>query len=99
MELIKRKIDWVEKDMPDVVRADSFAPVLSMFTSFGYFDDKREDLIVLENMLASLQPGGACLIEVLGKEYLAKIFQLTTSTVLPDGTEATGGGVQWIPCP
>jgi SAM-dependent methyltransferase len=92
------KIDWVEKDMPDFVRADSFALVLSMFTSFGYFDDKREDLIVLENMLASLQPGGACLIEVLGKEYLAKIFQ-PTSIVLPDGTEATGGGVQWIPCP
>src|SRR5258706_8466484 len=66
------KIDWVEKDMPDFVRADSFALVLSMFTSFGYFDDKREDLIVLENMFASLQPGGACLIEVLGKEYLAK---------------------------
>jgi hypothetical protein len=55
--------------------------------------------IVLENMLASLRPGGACLIEVLGKEYLAKIFQPTTSIVLPEGTEATGGGVQWIPCP
>ena len=80
------KIEWVEKDMRDFVRADSFALVLSMFTSFGYFDDKREDLIVLENTLASLQPGGACLIEVLGKEHLAKIFQPTTSTLLAEGT-------------
>jgi len=80
------RIDWVEKDMRDFVRLDSFALALSMFTSFGYFDDKREDLIVLKNMFASLQAGGACLIEVLGKEYLAKIFQPTTSTVLLDGT-------------
>jgi SAM-dependent methyltransferase len=83
---IGAKIEWVQKDMRDFVRADSFALVLSMFTSFGYFDDKREDMIVLENMFESLQPGGACLIEVLGKEYLAKIFQPTTSTLLPDGT-------------
>jgi SAM-dependent methyltransferase len=79
------QIEWVQKDMRDFVRADSFALVLSMFTSFGYFDDQREDMIVLENMLASLQAGGACLIEVLGKEYLAKIFQSTTSTLLSDG--------------
>jgi SAM-dependent methyltransferase len=80
------KIEWAQSDMRDFVRPDSFALVLSMFTSFGYFDDKREDLMVLENMFTSLQPGGACLIEVLGKERLAKILQPTSSTVLPDGT-------------
>jgi len=80
------KVDWIRQDMRDFVRANCFALVLSMFTSFGYFDDKRQDLLVLKNMFASLQPGGACLIELLGKEYLAKIFQPTTSTLLPDGT-------------
>lgn len=78
-------IEWVQKDMRDFVRPHSFALVLSMFTSFGYFDDRQEDMIVLENMLTSLQPGGACLIEVLGKERLARILQSTTSAVLPDG--------------
>jgi len=80
------KIEWVQKDMRDFVRPDSFALVLSMFTSFGYFDDRQEDMIVLENMFTSLRPGGACLIEVLGKERLAKILQSTTSTLLADGT-------------
>lgn len=80
------KIEWVQKDMRDFVRPGSFALVLSMFTSFGYFDDRQDDIRVLENMFASLQPGGACLIEVLGKERLAKILQPTISTVLPDGT-------------
>jgi SAM-dependent methyltransferase len=80
------KIEWVQKDMRDFVRPDSFGLVLSMFTSFGYFDDKREDVKVLENMFASLKPGGACLIEVLGKERLARILQPTISSVMPDGT-------------
>ena len=79
-------IEWVQKDMRDFVRPDAFALVLSMFTSFGYFDDKQEDMTVLQNMFNSLQPGGACLIEVLGKERLARILQSTTSSDLPDGT-------------
>jgi 2-polyprenyl-3-methyl-5-hydroxy-6-metoxy-1,4-benzoquinol methylase len=79
-------VEWLQKDMRDFRRPNSFDVVLSMFTSFGYFDDKREDLLVLENMYASLKPGGACLIELLGKEYLAKIFQPTISNLLPDGT-------------
>jgi SAM-dependent methyltransferase len=79
------EIEWVQKDMRDFVRPDSFALVLSIFTSFGYFDDKREDRVVLENMFTSLEPGGACLIDVLGKERLAKILQPTSSTLLPDG--------------
>jgi SAM-dependent methyltransferase len=80
------KIEWVQKDMRDFVRPDSFALVLSMFTSFGYFDDKREDVTVLENMFASLQPGGTCLIDVMGKERLARILQPTVSTALRDGS-------------
>jgi SAM-dependent methyltransferase len=80
------KIEWVERDMRDFVRPDSFALAISMFTSFGYFDDKREDMTVLENMFKSLKPGGACLIEMLGKERLAKVLLPTTSSMLADGT-------------
>jgi ubiquinone/menaquinone biosynthesis C-methylase UbiE len=56
------KIEWVQKDLRDFVRPSSFALVLSMFTSFGYFDDRQDDMTVLENMFTSPQPGGACLI-------------------------------------
>jgi len=80
------KVEWIREDMRDFVRPGAFALVLSMFTSFGYFDDRQDDVKVLQNMFTSLQPGGACLIEVLGKERLAKILQPTISTVLPDGT-------------
>lgn len=79
-------VDWINADMRDFVRSNSFALVLNMFTSFGYFDDRDEDLLVLRNILASLQPGGVCLFELLGKEHLAKIFQPTVSMDLPDRT-------------
>lgn len=80
------RIEWVQADMRDFVRPGAFDLVLSIFTSFGYFDDKREDLVVLANIFASLRPGGTFLIDVLGKEWLARVFQPTTSETLPDGT-------------
>ena len=83
----KIKIEWVQTDMRDFARADAFDLALSMFTSFGYFDDKQEDLQVLGNILTSLKPGGVCLIDVMGKECLARILQPTISDVLPDGTK------------
>jgi SAM-dependent methyltransferase len=70
------KIEWVQKDMRDFVRPDCFALVLSLFTSFGYFDDRQEDMIVLKNIFSSLRPGGVCLIEVLGKRTSCKTFSV-----------------------
>ena len=79
------KIEWVRADMRDFVRPGAFDLVLNLFTSFGYFDDKRDDLVVLKNIFASLRPGGSFLIDVVSKEYLARIFQPTTSEELPGG--------------
>jgi SAM-dependent methyltransferase len=79
------RIEWVQQDMRDFVRPGAFDLALSMFTSFGYFDDKGEDLRVLRNIFSSLRPGGSLLMEMAGKEILARIFQPTTSTPLPDG--------------
>ena len=83
----KVKVEWIQQDMRDFVRPDSYDIVLSMFTSFGYFDKKWEDIAVLQNIFASLRSGGACLIDVKGKEGLARIFQPTSSETLPDGTQ------------
>ena len=79
-------IEWVRQDMRDFVRPEAFDVALSMFTSFGYFDDKGEDILVLKNLFTSLRPGGSLLMEMAGKEILARIFQSTTSTQLPDGS-------------
>ena len=80
------EIEWVQADMRDFLRPDAFHLVLSMFTSFGYFQDPADNAGVLRNILASLRPGGACLIDVMGKEQLAGRFQETTSIRLPNGS-------------
>ena len=79
-------VEWVRQDMRDFARPGAFDLALSMFTSFGYFDDKREDLSVLRHAWESLKPGGSLLIDVMGKERLAQIFAPTTSAAMPDGT-------------
>ena len=79
------EVEWVHQDMRQFVRPDSFDLVLNMFTSFGYFDDKDEDIAVLQNVFDSLRPGGQFLLETASKEWLAKVFQPTTAEETSDG--------------
>jgi 2-polyprenyl-3-methyl-5-hydroxy-6-metoxy-1,4-benzoquinol methylase len=79
-------VEWVQADMREFVRPQAFDLVINMFTSFGYFDEKSEDVNVLTHIQQSLKPGGAVILEMMGKEVLAKIFRATDSEVLPDGT-------------
>jgi SAM-dependent methyltransferase len=80
------RIEWVESDMRDFVRPDAFDLSLSLYTSFGYFDDKEDDSRILRNVLASLKPGGRFLVDVIGKEILARAHQPAISQALPDGS-------------
>jgi SAM-dependent methyltransferase len=79
------EIEWMQEDIRDFLRPETFDVALSMLTSFGYFDAEQEDLLVLRNVLSSLKPGGVCLIDLMGKEILARDFQPTTSVVLENG--------------
>ena len=79
-------VDFVACDMREFTRPEAFDLAVSMFTSFGYFADKNDDLVVLRNLHASLRSGGVCVLEVIGKEYLARRFQPTIAEELPDGS-------------
>lgn len=79
------EVRWVHDDMRRFVEPDSFDLALSLLTSFGYFDDPSDNLRVLENARASLRPGGALVLDVMGKETLARIYQPCAVLDLPDG--------------
>jgi SAM-dependent methyltransferase len=79
------EIEFVSNDMRQFVRNGAFSLVLNLFTSFGYFDDKEDDLRVLQNVHESLSSGGAILIDMMGKEPLARKYQPTISTKGADG--------------
>lgn len=79
-------VDWVLSDMREFVRPGSYDLALSMFTSFGYFDSHDDNLKVLRNLHESLRPGGRLLMEVMGKEVLARVFRPVSTDQLEDGT-------------
>src|SRR4051812_37120655 len=64
-------IEFVQQDMRAFRRPAAFDLALNLFTSFGYFNDPGDEMRVLENVYASLRPGGIFVMELLGKEYLA----------------------------
>ncbi len=78
-------VEFVNEDMRGFRRAESFDLIINMFSSFGYFEDSRDDLKVLENAAHSLRPGGRLLIDVRGKEIHARENAETVSYEMPSG--------------
>ncbi len=68
-------IEIVREDMRRFRRDNAFDGVVNMFTSFGYFADKADDRRVLENIFASLKPGGRLIMEMMSREIAARVFQ------------------------
>jgi len=68
-------IDFIHGDMRHFLRPAAYHGAIMMFTSFGYFEDPAENLAVIQNVHASLMNAGALMIEMMGKEVLARIFQ------------------------
>ncbi len=69
------QIEFLRGDMREFIRPDYFDLVVNLYTSFGYFEDKKDDYKVLLNVYASLKENGHFVIEVLGKEVIAATFQ------------------------
>lgn len=80
------EVEWVRADMRRFRRPGAFDLCLSMFSSFGYFEEREDDRTVLRNIYESLTDGGAFLIDVVGKEWLARHFQPAAVQELHDGT-------------
>lgn len=79
-------IEFVQADMRDFSRPESYDLAINLFTSFGYFEDQADDVKVLTNFYASLRPGGVLVMDMMGKENLARIFRPRDWHELEDGT-------------
>jgi len=49
-------------------------------------EDREDDLTVLRHMLRNLRPGGVCVIDLKGKEGVARTLQPTSAEIRRDGT-------------
>ncbi len=80
----------VAGDIRELPFADaSFDWVLNFFTSFGYFDNERENFRVLEEIARVLAPGGRFLIDLFNREPVI-------AGLVPSETRELDGGVAEI---
>jgi len=79
-------VEFVHQDMREFCRPEAFDAAVNMFTSFGYFEDQRDDRKVASNLCLSLRAGGVLLMEMIGKEVIARVFQERDWHEMDDGT-------------
>ncbi len=80
------QVEWIRADMRGFLRPQAFDAVLNLYTSFGYFEDPEDDRRVARSALGSLRPGGAFVIEMMGKEVLAAKYVERRWDELEDGS-------------
>lgn len=59
------RLRFYEHDMRDVFAECCFNFILNLFTSFGYFKDREDDIRVIRAAAKNLAPGGKLLIDFL----------------------------------
>jgi 2-polyprenyl-3-methyl-5-hydroxy-6-metoxy-1,4-benzoquinol methylase len=67
-------IEYVNADARSFRRPGAFDLAVNLYISFGYFEDPRDDRLMLENVFESLKPGGTLIMETLGKEIAVRDF-------------------------
>src|SRR5258708_7765627 len=82
----KCSIEWIREDMRTFVRPGQFDLVVNLFTSFGYFGSDDENISVLQNAFRCLVGGGVLVMDLMGKEILARRFASSAFDECPDGT-------------
>ncbi len=63
------EVDAVAGDMREIPFEAEFDAVVSLFTSFGYFETEEDDLRVLSGVIRALKPGGKYLLDVGNREW------------------------------
>ncbi len=74
----------VRADMRAIPYRHYFATVLSLFTSFGYFDRDEENQAVFTAVYRSLRPGGTFLIDYMNRDYVISHLVERDDQTLPD---------------
>lgn len=64
-------IDWTCCDMRDIQSDSLYDLVVQLFTSFGYFDMKEDDQLVLQRVYKLLKRGGWYVLDLLNPLHLA----------------------------
>ncbi|MDR1057938.1 MAG: class I SAM-dependent methyltransferase [Treponema sp.] len=67
-------IEYINADARSFRRPGAFDLAVNLYISFGYFEDPKDDRLMLRNVFESLKPGGTLIMETLGKEIAVRDF-------------------------
>jgi len=68
-------VRFIEGDMRRIPFEGELDAVFSFFTSFGYFDDPKEDERTVASVAKALKKGGRFLLEVANRDYIVRHFE------------------------
>lgn len=74
------------QDMRKSMGQNKYDYIFNLFTSFGYFENSDDDVLVLKNIYAALKPGGIFIFDFLNTN-LVKNAQGTHTKLILDGVE------------
>lgn len=63
-------LEFYSHDMRKLFRTNYFDVVFNLFTSFGYFDKRQDDLNVFNSVVKALKPRGLFVFDFLNAEYV-----------------------------
>ncbi len=82
-------VQFENADMRSYKQPDKFSVVLNLFSSFGYFDDPKDNQLVIKNAFDSLQSKGRMLIDVRSREHFINHFDQNGHAEIADATVDT----------
>ncbi|MDR1507638.1 MAG: class I SAM-dependent methyltransferase [Treponema sp.] len=68
------EVEFIQEDVRSFCRPLFFDLACNVYTSFGYFENPRDDALAVKNAFDSLKPGGTYVMETLGKEIAVRDF-------------------------
>jgi len=77
-------LQFYQHDMRKLFRTNYFDAVFNLFTSFGYFEKRQDDLHVFDAVQKALKPGGLFVFDYLNSEYV-KCIMKQSDAVAVDG--------------
>lgn len=80
------KLHFYVHDMKKIIRTNYFDYALNLFTSFGYFENERDNYATVQATFASLKPGGVFIIDFMNVKKVIKNM-ISRETKIIDGIE------------
>jgi SAM-dependent methyltransferase len=75
-------LEFYQHDMRKLFRTNYFDVVFNLFTSFGYFENRQDDLNVFNSVAKSLKPNGIFVFDFLNADYVKNsIVENDTKTI------------------